>query len=188
MPRGAGTCRCRAFEIRAARFAGRTDRAVLLAHASTNTEYRLYSVDLHTGAVTPVSEHSLEGDSLEVAPGARWAAVRMDVDRKKVPAILPLFPGEPLILSDLEPDLLPVGWASEHELWLARVDQTDPSSFELTRYDVRSRRVLETRTIGSGVSGNILSIHVTPNGKNIVLGKEQVTGHLFVVKGLTGRR
>ena len=176
------------FEIGAARFAGQTDRAVVLAHASTNTEYRLYSVDLHTGAVTPVSEHAVDGNSLEVAPGARWAAVRMDVDRKKVLAILPLFPGEPLIVSDLEPDLLPAGWASEHELWLGRVDQTDPSSFELTHYDVRSRRVLETRTIGSGVSGNILSIHVTPNGKNIVLGKEQVTGHLYVVKGLTGRR
>jgi hypothetical protein len=50
---------------------------------------------------------------------------------------------------------------------------------------VRRRLVLKKRTIGSG-GGTVLSVHVTPDGKNVVFGEERVAGHLYVVRGLTG--
>ena len=80
---------------------------------------------------------------------------------------------------------MPVSWASDDELWLTRIDQGDPTKFELIRYDVRRTLVLEKRTIGSG-GGTVLSVHVTPDGKNVVFGEERVAGHLYVVRGLTG--
>jgi eukaryotic-like serine/threonine-protein kinase len=175
------------FDIEAARFAGGTDRAISAARAKSDTGYRLYSVDLHSGAVLPVSEEGVDEDSLEVSPGAQWAATRMTVGGKQLPAIVSLSGAKPFTVSDLGPDLKPAGWASDDELWLARLDRADPSSFGLIRYDVRRRLARERRTIGSGGTGTVLWVHVTPDGKNIVFGQQRVTGHLFVVRGLQGR-
>jgi hypothetical protein len=175
------------FNIEATRFAGGTDRAISAARAKSDSGYRLYSVDLHSGAAAPVSEEGVNEDSLEVSPGAQWAATRMTVGGKELPAIVSLSGAKPFTVSDLGPDLKPAGWASDDELWLARLDRADPSSFGLIRYDVRRRLAREKRTIGSGGTGTVLWVHVTPDGKNIVLGQQRVTGHLFVVRGLQGR-
>jgi hypothetical protein len=47
---------------------------------------------------------------------------------------------------------------------------------------------LEKRTVASGGTGSVSSIHVTPDGKNVVLHQQRVTGHLFVIRGLPGGR
>jgi hypothetical protein len=167
------------FTIGATRFAGRTDRAISAARAKSDTGYRLYSVDLHSGAAAPVSE--------AVVDGARWAATRMTVGGKELPAIVSLSGGKPFTVSDLGPDLMPAGWASDDEVWLARLDRADPSSFGLIRYDVRRRVARETKTIGSGGSGTVSWVNVTPDGKNILFGQQRITGHLYVVRGLHDR-
>ena len=179
------TIRPRGLAFREARFAGGTDRAIATARAGSDKGSRIYSVDLRSEAVAPASEEGIDERSLEVSPGAGWAATRTTVEGKMVPVIVPLSGGSPSTLSDLGPDLKPVSWASDDELWLTRIDQGDPTKFELIRYDVRRRLVLKKRTIGSG-GGTVLSVHVTPDGKNVVFGEERVAGHLYVVRGLTG--
>ena len=161
------------FTIGATRFAGGTDRAISAARAKSDTGYRLYSVDLHSGAAAPVSEEVVEGDSLEVSPGARWAATRMTVGGKELPAIVSLSGGKPFTVSDLGPDLMPAGWASDDELWLARLDRADPSSFGLIRYDVRRRVARETKTIGSGAQGPSLGSTSRPMARTSCSGSSE---------------
>jgi hypothetical protein len=177
------------FEVGQTRFAGGTDRAISVARAKSDTGFRLHSVDLHNGAATPISgegfdEQWLDKQSLEVSPGARWAATRMTVDGNQVPVIVPLKDGKPYTISELGADVIPAGWATDEELWLARLDGADPSSFGLIRYDVRRRIAVEKRTIGSGGTAPLLAVHITPDGKNIVFVQQRAVGHLFVVRGL----
>src|SRR5262249_58873960 len=67
------------FEFEATRFAGR-DRAVSVARGPSDKGYRLYSVDLRTGAAAPLSEEGIHAGSLEGSPRARWAAHRLPSD------------------------------------------------------------------------------------------------------------
>jgi len=172
------------FEISQTRFAGGTDRAISIARARSDTGFRLHSVDLHSGATAPISEEGVEQDSLEVSPGARWVAATTTVDGKKVPVIVPLSGGKASTLSELGPDLTPAGWATDEELWLARLEEGDPSSFGLMRYDVRRRIVLEKRTIGAGGNVSVHGVQITPDGKAIVFIQQRRVGHLYVVRGL----
>jgi hypothetical protein len=112
----------------------------------------------------------------------------MTTDGTVLLAIFPLSGGKPFPLSGQTPDLVPAGWASDDELWLTKADRADPASFELIRYDVRRQLALEKRTVPSGGTGTVSSVHVTPDGKNVVLHQERVTGHLFVIRGLGGAR
>jgi hypothetical protein len=179
------TVRLPEMDIFQLRFAGGTDRAISFARAGSDSSFRLYSVDLRVGVATPVSGEGLDKDYLEVSPGARWAATRLTAEKNQLLAIVPLWGGEPRTLPDLGPDLLPAGWASDDELWLARVDRADPSSFELIRYDLKHQRALERRTIASGGTAPVYAVHVTRDGKNLIFSQERVTGHLYVVRGLT---
>ena len=174
------------FDVSTTRFAGGTNRAISVARAPSDKGYRLYSVDLRTGAVAPLSEEVVDDDSLEVSPGARWAATCILSNGKEVPAILSLSGGELLTISDLGPDLRPAGWANDDELWLASVNPADRSTFMLIRYSVKRRLTQGKRIVGSGGSGTVSAIHVTPDGRNIVFTQERETGHLYVIRGLTG--
>jgi eukaryotic-like serine/threonine-protein kinase len=174
------------FEFDETRFAGGRDRAVSVARGPSDKGYRLYSVELRTGAAAPLSEEGIDEDSLEVSPGARWAATRISSDA--TPAILSLSGGTLLPISGLGPGLRPAGWANDAELWLASVEEPDPSTFRLLRYDVERRRTLETRIVGSGGSERASFVQVTPNGRNIVFMRERAAGHLYVIDGLTEHR
>ena len=174
--------------ISLARFAGGTESAIAIARATWDKDVRLFSVDLQSCAAVSLSAEGLDTDILEVSPGAQWAATRMSVDGNQGVVIVPLFAAEPVTLAGLGPDLMPVGWAGENELWLARVNAGNLSSFGLVRYDVRRRVELESRTIELGVAGALRSVQVTPDGRKVVFSQERDTGHLYIVRGLGGAR
>ena len=173
-------------EFEATRFAGGTSRALSVARASSDSGYRLYSIDLDRAIATPLSEpmKELDGDILEISPDNQWAATNVVVDEKSASVLHPLSGGKPVTLTGLPPDVRPVGWASKDELWFARVEQADPSVIGLIRFDVRRGVTLQERTIGTGGPGFTGVLHLTPDGKNIVFGQERTTGHLYVVRGL----
>jgi serine/threonine protein kinase len=175
------------FDVSTTRFAGatdRTDRAISVARTKSDKGYRLYSVDLRTGAVDPLSEEVVWEDDLEVSPRGRWAAVRISSDGQLVPAIVALSDGKASVISGLGPDLSPSGWASDSELWLSSLDR---STFKLIRYDVERRRVtLEKPTVDLGGSGSVIWVRVTPDGRNILFGQVRESAHLYVIRGLTG--
>ena len=166
--------------------AGGTSRAVATAQTSSDLEWRLYSIDLETGATSPVSPRAVDPDVLEASPDGTMAAAWTTVEGQKYPTIFPLPGGEPIMLRSLGPDVAPAGWASNDELWLTRVEGPDPSSFELIRFDVKRTASHERRSIGSGVGLWHRSVHVTPDGKNVVFMQERVAGHLYVLRGLVG--
>jgi hypothetical protein len=177
-------------EFGATRFAGGTSRALSVARASTDSGYRLYSIDLDRSIATPLSEpmKELDTDVLEISPDSQWAATSVVVDEKSAPVLHPLSGGKPVTLTGLPPNVRPVGWASKDELWLVRVDQVDPSVIGLIRFDVRRGVTLQEPTIGTGGPGFTGQLHLTPDGKNIVFGQQRTTGHLYVVRGLQEAR
>ena len=192
-------------EFEATRFAGGTSRALSVARASTDSGYRLYSIDLDRSIATPLSEgedghrglplhdslgpeqrpmKELDVSVLEISPDNQWAATSVVVDEKSASVLHPLSGGKPVTLTGLPPNVRPVGWASKDELWFARVDQADPSVIGLIRFDVRRGVTLQERTMGTGGPGFTGQLHLTPDGKNIVFCQQRTTGHLYVVRGL----
>jgi len=187
VPTGAGTRRSvplHGLELGSTRFLESTNRAISVARASTDTGFRLYSIDLGSSAANPLYEPGDDPWLLEISPDNNWAATVTTAEGKEVAAIHPLAGGKPVTLSELGPDVRPAGWASNDELWLAKVVEADPSSFGLIRFDVRRRVILEQRTVGTSGTGFIGAVHVTPNGKNIVF-ELRTEGHLYVVRGLS---
>jgi eukaryotic-like serine/threonine-protein kinase len=179
-------------EIRTTRFLGSTSRAVSIARSSTDSGFRLYSIDLDRSSATPLSE-PMKGlgellDVLEISPDNQWAATRVAVDEKYAPVLHPLSGGKPVPLTGLGPNVRPVGWASKNELWLARVDQADPSVVGLIRFDVSRRVAVEERTIGSGGPEFVGDLHLTSDGKNIVFDQLRLAGHLYVIRGMASAR
>ncbi|RPH68269.1 MAG: hypothetical protein EHM78_19410 [Myxococcaceae bacterium] len=170
--------------IGATRFLGSTSRAVGVARASTDSRSRLYTIDLDGTGATPLSEPLAELQFLEMSPDKRWAAANAVVDEKYGPVLLPLAGGKPVTLTGLGPDVSPIGWASNDELWFARIDDADPSAIGLIRFDVRRRVIVEERTIGT--RGPVITAppHLTADGKNIVFVEQRIAGHLYVLRGL----
>lgn len=136
------------------------------AQTAADLGYRLYSVDLETGSVAPVSPATIEPDVLEVSLDGKLAAAWTTSEGKRYPAIFPLSGGEPLVVRDLGPDVAPSGWASNTELWLAKFDGPEPSGFELIRFDVRRGLSVERRSVPTGGGMVAASLRVTPDGKN----------------------
>ena len=170
------------------RFLGSTGRAVALARTRADSGFRLYSIDLHSTGATPLSEPLAELQFLEISPDNRWAATNAVVDGKYGPVLHPLAGGKPVALTGLGPDVSPIGWASNDELWFARIDDEDPSVIGLIRFDVRRRVILEERTLGT--RGPVLTAppHLTADGKNIAFVEQRIAGHLYVIRGLAGAR
>jgi len=176
------------FDISSTRFAAGTERALTIARGPSDRGDRLYAVDLHTSAVTALSEAGMDQDVLEVSPTARYAATYRLADGKDGPAIFAVADSHEVPTSGLSPELIPAGWATDTELWLFRVSPEDPSTFTLTRYDVEHRRTLEERAVAAGASGEISWVNVTPDGKNIVFTLQRGSEHLYTVQGLIPRR
>jgi hypothetical protein len=174
--------------IGAARFLGSTSRAVAVARASTDSRFRLYTIDLDGTGATPLSEPLADLGYLEMSPDNRWAATNAVVDEKYGPVLHPLAGGKPVMLTGLGPNVSPIGWASNDELWFARIDDSDPSVIGLIRFDVRRRVIVEERTIGT--RGPVITAppHLTADGKNIVFVEQRIAGHLYVIRGLAGAR
>ena len=170
------------------RFLGNINRAVSVARTGTDSGFRLYSINLDGSGATPLSERLERLTWLEISPDGRWAASNAVVDGKFEPVLHPLAGGKPVVLAGLGPNVGPIGWASNDELWLARVDEADPSVIALIRFDVRRRVKVEERTIGTGGSGFTGDLHVTPDGKNIVFTQQRISGHLYVIRGMAGAR
>jgi serine/threonine protein kinase len=170
------------------RFLGNISRAVAVARTSTDPGFRLYSINLDGSGATPLSEPQEALWYLETSPDSRWAATNAVVDGKWGPVLHPLAGGKPVPLTGLGPNVAPVGWASNDELWLARIDEADPSVIGLIRFDVRRRVTVEERTIGTGGAGFTEEVHLTPDGKNIVFTQQRISGHLYVIRGMASAR
>ena len=170
------------------RFLGNTSRALSVARASTDSFFRLYSINLDGSGVAPLSEPLERLALLETSADGRWAATNAVIDGKLRPVLHPLTGGKPVPLTELEPDLTPIGWGSNDELWLARDNNADPSILVLIRFDVRRRVIVEERKLGTGGTGITGAVHLTPDGKNIVFTQLRISGHLYVIRGLATAR
>jgi hypothetical protein len=186
VPTGAGSSRSvplpDGFDFGAARWLG-TNRAFFIGRFSTDTDFRLYSIDLNGSGATPLSEPGVDG-YLEVSPDERWAAT---LDTMERPMLHPLAGGKPVVLTEVEPGSAPAGWASKDELWFARVDDATQAVIRLTLFDITQRRVVKERTVSPIVetgAGPIWGVQVTPDGKSIVFVQRRIVGHLYVLRGL----
>jgi hypothetical protein len=186
VPTGAGSPRTvplHGLEPGTTRWIGGTDRVLSVAKQSSDTGYRLYSIDLDSRGVTPLSEQDLVPGHLEISPDQEWAAT---VDAKRRLVLHSLTGGKSATLMELAPGTAPAGWANNDELWLARVDDVNPTMVRLIRFDVKRSANVEERTFESGGAEFISDVHVTPDGRNVLFRRLRITGHLYVVRGMPG--
>jgi len=187
VPTGAGAARSVSlpdgFDPGDGRFLG-TNRALFIGRLSTDTDSRLYSIDLNGSGATPLSEPGV-GSYLQVSPDQRWAAA---LDTMERPVLHPLAGGKPVLLTELEPGSAPARWASKDELWFFRVDDAKPVVIRLSLFDITQRRVVKERTVSPIVESQFALSQVTPDGKSIVFTQGRIVGHLYVVRGMAGAR
>jgi hypothetical protein len=170
------------------RFLGSTSRALSIARGSSDSGVRLYSINLDGSGATPLSEPLRQLFYPAPSPDGRWVATTALVDGKFGPVLHSLAGGKPVPLTELGPEIAPVSWSSNDELWLVRDNDADPSLLVLVRFDVRRRVIVEERKIGTGATGVTGDVHLTPDGKNIVFTQQRISGHLYVIRGMASAR
>ncbi len=98
--------------------------------------------------------------------------------------LYPVDGGAPTELPELGKDALAVGWNSEGQLWV-RSSREAPCRLRL--FDIRSRRVVEERTLSPADATGLASIgevRVTPDDQAIAFDYVRVMGYLYKANGL----
>ena len=172
--------------VRRARWLHGGKRLVFTGGTATDNKLRLYVMPVEGGTPVPISPPGVRTSNFEVSRDDRLVAIR------GIDAVLTLYPldgSPPVPLSELGHDVVPAGWTTEGQLWI-RSYRGLPS--RLFRYDVRSRRVLEERSLSPADSTGLAAIGmvcITPDSRAIAFDYERVLGSLYLLDGLApGRR
>jgi eukaryotic-like serine/threonine-protein kinase len=180
-PGAAKTLSVGGLEVAGARFFHDGKRIVFSGRAAQEKRSRLYSVLLDTGASKRLSETAVNPYYVEVSTDDRLVAAR---DLEGTVTLFPVEGGAPVPLPELGKDVVPVGWTLDGQLWVRFRDV--PS--RMLRYDVRTRRPLEERTVApsdpTGVS-RIPSLRITPDGKTVAFDYERTLSYLYLLEGLS---
>ena len=102
----------------------------------------------------------------------------------------PVHGGAPIELTELPKDreLVPFGWDAEGALWLRSFRELP---CRIVRYDVRSRHVLEERTLSPADPTGLTVISqafITPDGKAMAFDYVRILGYLYLLDGLVPPR
>jgi dipeptidyl aminopeptidase/acylaminoacyl peptidase len=153
---------------------------VFAARSVQGKQHTLYRAGLADGAPKRISETPVNPFKLSVSSDDRFVAAR---DLEEVLTLYPLDGGPTIRLPELGKGASPVGWAAKDQVWVRTQDV--PS--KLVRYDIRSRRTLEERSVApselTGVS-RIPNIQITPDGRNLAFDYERTLSYLYVLEGL----
>jgi eukaryotic-like serine/threonine-protein kinase len=164
-------------------------RLLVTGQRKGDKQWRLFVVPLEGGIPFVLSETPIMPDYLEASRDDRLAAV---VALNGTLTIYPLDGSPPIPLPDVGRFSVPVGWTLEGQLWVS--DYLKPfrdAPGHLVRYDIRSRRVVESRPLSPGdVTGLALieRIFITPDSKAIALEYLRRIGYLSLLTGLNPPR
>jgi len=180
-PGNARTVSVDGLEVSGARWFHDGTHIVFMGRTPQEKQSRLHSVALDNGTPKRISETAVNPYYVEVSNDDRFVAAR-DLD-----GIVTLFPvdgGAPVPLLELGKDVVPAGWTVDGQLWVRSRDV--PS--RMLRYDIRSRRPVEERTVSpsdpTGVS-RIPTIRITPDGRTVAFDYERTLSYLYLLEGLS---
>ncbi|MGO9064285.1 MAG: protein kinase domain-containing protein [Myxococcaceae bacterium] len=171
-------------DLAAARWLQGDKGIVFAGRAMQEKQFRLYRVAVEGGLPKRVSDTVISPPYLELSKDDRFVATR---DLEDVVTLFPLDGGPPVPLPELGKDAVPAGWTMTGQLWVRSLDV--PS--RMRRYEVRSRRILEERTLTpSDPTGvwRIPQVHMTPDGRAVAFDYERSLGYLYVLEGLAPPR
>ncbi len=187
LPVGPGASRPLAlpgFDVAGVRWLHDDKHLVFAARPTAEKQFMLYSVASEGGRPTRISETAVHKYFFEVSQDSQFVAA-MALD--EIVTVFPLAGGPPVALPDLGKGVVPAVWTTKGELWVRSLG----IPCRLLRYDIRTRRILEERTLApsdaTGVS-RIPQVHLTPDGRTIAFDYERTLGYLYVLQGLTTPR
>jgi hypothetical protein len=81
---------------------------------------------------------------------------------------------------------VPAGWTSEGQLWSSDALRLNRGVCHLSRYDLKSHRILEERTLSADATGLAARGHVfiTPDSRNVAYEDIRVLSYLYLLDGL----
>jgi hypothetical protein len=180
-PGAARTVSVVGLDVSGARWFHDGKRIVFSGRAMQEKQSRLYSVALDNGAPKRISEAAVNPYYLEVSNDDRFVAAR---DLEGIVTLFSVEGGAPVPLPELGKDVVPAGWTADGQLWVRFRDV--PS--RMLRYDIRSRRPVEERTVSpsdpTGVS-RIPTIRITPDGRTVAFDYERTLSYLYLLEGLS---
>jgi serine/threonine protein kinase len=180
-PGAARTLSVGGLEVAGARWFHDGKHIVFSGRAADEKQSHLYSVVLETGLSKRLSETAVIPYYVEVSSDDRLVAAR---DLEGTLTLFPVEGGAPVPLPELGKEVVPVGWTEDGQLWVRFRDV--PS--RMLRYDIRTRRTVEERTIApsdpTGVS-RIPTIRITPDGKTVAFDYERTLSYLYLLEGLS---
>jgi serine/threonine protein kinase len=184
LPVGPGTARTVSvvgLEASTARWFHDGKRIVLSGRGEKEKQSRLYSRALDDGAPKRISETAVNPFYIEVSNDDGLVAAR---DLDGTVTLFPVEGGAPIPLPELGKDVVPVGWTADGQLWVRFLEV--PS--RMLRYDIRSRRPVEERTVSpsdpTGVS-RIPTVRITPDGRTVAFDYERTLSYLYLLDGLS---
>jgi hypothetical protein len=164
-------------------------RILVTGERKGDDHWQLFVLSLEGGAPTPVPNAAVTPDYLDVSPDDRLAAA---LGPDGTLTLYPLDGTAAIPLTDLGKLSKPSGWTTDGQLWAT--DSLTASRYapsRLMRYDIRSRCVVEERTVSSTDLTGFLAyddIFITPNGEAIAYESTRFIGSLFLLDGLVPPR
>jgi eukaryotic-like serine/threonine-protein kinase len=187
LPLGAGTPKTISvpgMNVVRARWLKDGGRVAFLGQQPEEKQLRVYVMPLEGGVPRAISPPIVPA-YFDVSHDDHWA-VALGLDQ--VVTLFPLEGGPPVPLPELGKDVVPTGWSREGQLWVNRFREVPT---KLLRFDIKSRRVLEERSIGptdpTGVT-RITRLRITPDGRFLAFDYERTLGSLVLVEGLASVR
>jgi eukaryotic-like serine/threonine-protein kinase len=188
LPTGAGQPKrieTHGLDVSAARWMPDGKRLLVSGWTPPDSERRLYLVADDGSKPARVSDAALSTRRfLEVSPDSHWAAAA-DPNMRLV--IVSMSDGTPLPVPSTLADARPRGWSPEGHLWVTQGGDRAAAQARLLRFDIRSGKVLEERSIGptdpSGVTGMVYLV-LTPDGRGVAFTHSRTVGYLYIARGL----
>jgi eukaryotic-like serine/threonine-protein kinase len=153
----------------------------LIGRATAERQSQLYLVSPEGGVPTLISSAAVSPALFEVSRDNRLVAAHAADDTL---TLYPLDGGPPVPLPELGKNVVPVGWTADGQLWLRALRGV---SSRMLRYDIRSRRTVEERTISpSDVTGftDIGRVCITPDGRTVAFNYVKDLNNLYLLNGL----
>ncbi len=156
-------------------------RIILLGRPPDDKQFRLYLVPATGGVPTRISDAVIRCCYYAVSQDDRLVAARNIDD---ILTLYPLDGGPAVAIPELGNDAVPAGWDLQGNLWVRPMREVPG---HMRRYDIRTHRVLEERSLSPSDATGVTAIgqvHITPDNRFMAFDYVRILGYLYRLEGL----
>jgi hypothetical protein len=158
-------------------------RVVVRAREANTEVFRLFTLDVASGAFTPEGREALGGFGEPIAPDGQKVAA---LDADEYPALFPIGGGESRPIAGLDRGDQPIEWTQDgNALFVYQETRDLPVSIYRYEFATRKKALWKVLTPADpGARGLVGRLRMTPDGRSYAYVYERYLSDLYLVDGL----